>query len=667
VSFWDRLGDAWHAVQSGINNPSQLDPFHPRPDSVVGRIGPAFTGALDTVRNSDVNHWFENFNRAVGIGAPEDLGTPQQGGLVAGIGSGISTGVNALGAAASGAARSVGTFEEVTSQAANTPGRFDLSGFQYLSDWDHWKQAWGDSKDISPGQSVAIGSGLASGLSYDNTPEAAAKRQEFFTNTWAGKITSGTLDLAFSWYGDPTVIAGKAAQAAKVARTGIRAEEIAPTVDVALGKTAPAEVSGRINGKVDQLKAISNFTVGKSSSEVYQHPAFYKTPEGGNLAALLTEADRLTPDATTAEKAKITLMGAAMGHQGSIDALQAEHEALAHKLHSLSTPPEQAQFVDKFSVDDMGQGLLFDINRADAPEVGQEAENILSEMARLNRVIGSAGTMKTLAPTLGQRVRMGTAIDGLRSSTIYTGPGSRPIAVMTGKLGNRLEGHVSLRDPRAGYDQLNNALKQARFVTGEDRRELLDSWTAAAGDGQRQGVVRDAEAIMFHRTAAGLGIDPKDASTVLSLASKRRQGALDLLNNRMYSAAGDHASYIDPETGVVVVKSKPLLQSQIEDFHPLVDPAELEKAMREGARQRLFERIGYHFGDGAGGVATAGYNAADYGAELAKSGLMWFTRLWKDSSLHHPCARIPDAEPDRLPGSHHGLHGGAERPVRRPG
>jgi hypothetical protein len=67
---------------------------------------------------------------------------------------------------------------------------------------------------------------------------------------------------------------------------------------------------------------------------------------------------------------------------------------------------------------------------------------------------------------------------------------------------------------------------------------------------------------------------------------------------------------VDPEAGEVVAYSKPILQSQIEDHVSIIDPRELDKALKGATQNRLMERVAGQLGDDAKNVATSAYDTA---------------------------------------------------------
>lgn len=615
--------------------------------------------------------WFDKVGDA--FSWAKDTAVPAIGAAIASAGSGaanyawegvkpgvehvVAPAMQALSWAGTEVGRGVATGAIMTDRASSMPDHSGVSGLRFLVDGDAWHSAWNDSENISPFQAIQTGFRATPGdvsPSLDMTPDQIAKRKDFFENSWAGKLSSGAGDLVLDIYTDPLVIAGKAVKAQRLAKTAIGAGDAGAALKVAAGEVdeAPkgiAEAGDKVGGFID-------WTRGKTPSENYQHPVLKKNPEGGTLAALFSAADQTAFDDAAehlgegashadilaeaqpiADAAKRKLLGATLGDNASIQALKEDHAALADRLYNLSTTPDQSKWVDTFSWNDHGQGALFALNkRPELIETAAEKTAIAKEMARLNRIIEAQGTSSRISATGTELSSANAAVSGLRTSVLYDGPGARPVAIVAGQLRNRLDGHVSLRDPVAGYTQLESTLKQSRFVNGAERRALLDRFLNAASDGDRREAVMMAEEVTLKKVATHYGIDPKDVAAFLVAANGRRSSAVNFIKDRLYTAAKDDPiiKYLDPEGGIEVVNNKPILQSQIEDFHPFVDPRHMEQVVRQGKRVRLFEGLADKIGGATGkDLATLGYSVAGKGWDYTSSALMWATRMWKDLTL----------------------------------
>lgn len=531
---------------------------------------------------------------------------------------------------------------------------------------DSWSKAWGltgehqvdgqNVEGISLGQTVAniFGQGpsdlgLNGGLT--DSPQAAAERYKAFHDTWAGQISSGAVDLVGNIALDPTVIAGKAGKAASLARATVRSDEI---TNVIAGSAGKAEIQGATGvrkalgiqsyteKRVEDVNTFLDWTKGKTAPEIYSHPAMKANPEGGTFSYLLAQADKLGEDG---QDVKRTLLGAALGDEQSIQTLRRNQSLLANDLYKLSTPPANSVAAGTFDHSTGNASAIMNANAQDAPEIAAKQADIQREMERLQRVIDARGTSNVLRGTGAQRVASDVEINSLRNSTIYTGLGNRPINLLAGSLRTSLPGQISLRDPVTGYQQLNATLKSAPYLAGTDRQALLNQWLTAASDGDRLGVVKSAEAHILKSTAEHYGVDPKNIIEVARHGETRRNAWTSLLQSRLYSA-DPNAAYVsiqDPEEDALHIISRPLLQSQIEEHAPIIDPAAVDKSLRSATNQRLLEQVSRYYGDmhlGPVGnlvpsvdTMSSVYSGIDAVGDLTSSALQSMTKLWKDSML----------------------------------
>lgn len=541
------------------------------------------------------------------------------------------------------------TMRGITTALINNPG----AGGDPLST-DHWSRAWGLTGEhtvsgqkvegISLGQTLtnAFGVGpeslgLQDGLV--DTPEAAAERYKEFHDTWAGQISSGTVDFLGNVFLDPTVIVGKFGKAAKLARATIAEQDISRVVAASAGDIGP--LSGAAGRRVKDFNEILTWTSGKSAAEIYTHPAFKANSQGGTLAYLMSEADKLE----YGQDVKRTLLGAALGDDLSIQSLKQNQALLANDLYRLSSVPNSSKATELFDHATGNSRNLMKANMTTAVEISAKHGDIEREMERLRRVIDGAGSSNVLRGTTEQLTRRDFELGQLRGSTIYSGLGNRPIHIVAGGFRSQLPGHVNLRDPAVGYDQLNRTLKQAPYLTGTDRQVLLNKFLKAATDGDRAGVVREAEARILRSTAAHYNVNPKDILTLAQQGETRRNAWTSLLKSRLYSA-DPKAAYVpleDPEEDVLYAISRPLLRSQIEEHIPIIDPTAVDKSLRSATNRRVLERAAQYLGNKplgrfgnlvpAVGDVSDFYRHLDGTGDLVSAGLQSMTKLWKDSML----------------------------------
>lgn len=664
MSFWDRLGEIWDkTLGGGAKSVGNLyDQAGQTPTLSSGDVGPVVPlGVAWEAAKQDPNFDKGGFINGLKVGAQTSgLGPAmdiQAGAFSQLVGRPVSTYNNV---ANSAGLPSLGqTLNPTLGGFTYRPDRFSLTE---IFDADQWSRAWEDSKTISAGQSEMIGQGaVPQDVTFARTPEAQAARDTYFRETWAGKLSSGSIDLGLNLVADPTYAALKGLKTIEKAGTILRAGDKTAVVTglrEGLDAGGPKRIEKTVLRVDSFLRETDNLP---SASEIALHPMMSQNPAKGSIATMFDAANKSfpgnTPAAAAARRdAKLDIWLATMGDSQAVARLATRQDELANALERLSTPPAQTRYLDDFTWDDFG----YPVTKANPPavrvpkEVEAQRSAILSEMRRLDEIAATAGVQNKVGITALEAATYANRQVGLRSSVLRgTGLGSRPIVLLGGALGNRLEGHITLRDPGAGLNQLDTALRQAPYMTGVERREIMDRWVRAVSDGDRQGVVRAAEAAIVRSTARHYNVPMETAEALIEAGNQTRRGYLGVMKTRLYSAidANDElVAMVDPERDISVVRSRPIAQSQIEDFHPIVDPRQLDALFKRGLHRRLFEEIGAVVGKGAGVVAnqpgsalaasalgrkagTRLYSVADPLVGLTQDALSRFMRVWKDATL----------------------------------
>lgn len=610
MAFWDKIGDAYNWVK----------------DSAIPTVGGAFTAA---------QHWattpMGDDNPVSNVLSPlRDLERQK---LVPVTNAITSPGLNVVGQAGEavntafsyGVARPISTFAQATGDAAQEGG---FSGLRLLWNGDEWRAAWNSSQDVSPGQALVIQSGLApDGVTHDMTPEAVKAREKFFHNSWQGQVTSGALDLALNLGADPTMLAGKAIKTTAVARNTFKdAAEADKILKINAGEVKPTTIrEAGLSGRMDKLFSQLD---GKSSAEIMLHPVVKESDQAGVFASMFGAINEQVADEAARRAAQRNVYGAMLGNKASIDALKEQHALLANDLRRLSDTPIATKAVD-------APDAVAAANSSVPVEISEQADLIEQEIARLEAATSATGTVNRLAGSLKEQYRYSEQVNGLRQSTLNTGLGNMPIRVIAGATSNRLPGHVSAKNPVDGFSDLENTLRQAPWITGTERRQLLDNYVNAATDGDRQTAILKAEGAIVRSTAAKYGVDAKKARQLLNAGREEHRAIASQLSSRLYSAADDDKfiHIVDPDNGEIVAYSRPILQSQIEDNVSIIDPRRLDAALKGATQNRTLERVLGRLGDDPKALATAAYERAGSAQMLAVDGLTKFTRLWKDAAL----------------------------------
>ena len=615
MSWTDRLGDAFTRAKDGAKigmswvaaRPSKYWDWKTEQDAKA-KGQPDF---IDTV-----NQW-----------ADRNVMTPASDVLFGGLGKAA----DAAGAVYSyGVARPISTVAQIAGRAAHP-----VAGADPLS----LGTAWGRSAEVSPGQAITL-AGMGDDSLQDKGldpqkdpfgPDQAAARRKYFHDTWEGKLRSGTVDFAGNILLDPVAGVAKAGKALSVSsRTLKGAEETSKVIKVSEGTATAA--SGREARLADKMDAFLQKTEGMTAAEIAMQPELRSTADGGALAYFFARANDSVANEADRLKVKRTLWGAALGDKDSIATLEGNHERLARELERLNQAPAQATFVAGTNGDIRNYGAgLAQVNSAEATvrDIDAQRKVVTDTMAQLQRVLDARGTSSLLKGDirdLGETARMAS---GIRQTTLRDGLGNRPTRVVAGASGARLPGHVSVKNPTAGFEQLNEALQQAP-LTAETRQQLLNQYVGSATAGDRMGVVKQAEAHIVKAIGAKYGLDGAAARTLLANGNVRRGAYQNLLKSRLYSAADsdEFVHIVDPEIDEGLAISKPLLRSQIEDNVPLVDPRMLDRALKHATQNRFMEQA---VRKAPGGDRFL--DMADDTIDVTHDLLAMGTRAWKDAML----------------------------------
>ena len=320
----------------------------------------------------------------------------------------------------------------------------------------------------------------------------------------------------------------------------------------------------------------------------------------------------------------------------------AEKQAsLAEELKRAGLPPDQAVAADKFSWDDHGQGMISGFNTAEDAAITQNKEAIQRELDRLDKISGLR--TNTVIPSLMDVSQAGKVskyineapVERVTESVIPNGLYGRTVRVQQGSARTRVPGNINLTDPNEGFSHLTSVLGQMKYSTAATKRDILDRWTAAANRGERRSVVDHTSSVIMRDYAAAHGMDPKAAKAILDKMEGRRGAYWNALKTRYYSAAPEDGfvSMVDPEADEAIAVSKPLLQSQIENTHPILDPRLVDSTLKAGTQRRMLERWAASSRFGNVDLATKQANAVRGGLDMLDSYAQMVSSRWKDSAL----------------------------------
>lgn len=609
MGFFDRVGSFFDSVKDS-------DPA----DIAFSSIGAAWSAGQDST--SGFAKGLAGFDKNLG----KYSGADAVSGAVAGLGGDIS---KALSTAYSyGVARPLSTAFQI-----------DTTG-DYLNA-DAWNQAWNRSQDISPGQAIATDAeragmqfpgqrgGQAFAISDDPFSSAnAGARKHFFENTWGGKVASGATDLLLNFYADPSVIGGKALKTVELARTTVKDSERA-TLLSAGADTDPQRLKV-FGNKQDKTAKLVDTIIAKPMHEIPAMPELKSSSDAGALAYLFQSAkDRNAGDPAAMRQAVTDILGTAWGDQRSIDRLTAQQQALADEMERLTNAPAPTAAAGKFTFDDNGQGALELYDTKAQRAMDSQMVKLQAEKDRLGDVISSRASLAVnrVGSTLPEKLTEARALTNMNESWVNSGLGSAPIRMLTGATNTRIPGQVNIKDASVGYTDMTNVLALMRYTPAADKQKLMNAWVKAGTQNDRLNVVKLMNRRMVMDTGKKYNLDPAAAKKLIDAGEGRMASIQSALQSRLYSSADDSSivSLGDPDEDIIHAFDKPLLQSQLEDMHPVLDPRDVDKAMKVGTKGRVLD----HFGETGSAVADTVGGVRD----LAEEAAMIFTKRWKDAAL----------------------------------
>lgn len=394
-------------------------------------------------------------------------------------------------------------------------------------DWgDSWSQSWRASKDISPGQAFvgALGNKTGDltrplgveakdlpgviGATADRSFDIRDAEDRKVFKSGSGMVFSGGMDALLRWFGDPTVVGGKA----------IAAGRTSTVVKPITGRTDVAKVgeSRRVTTVVSRLAELS---------PTARYDAVMRDPAMRGNAALA----QLVARADSPEKIRKFLVTGMDGSAGNFARLAEESEELASGLRNITDVRKPALEKKLTSLQDRwkgnptnpryGKSTQAKIDKQQAKMKALEVERIAAErgydLARL--LEQSAGTIDRV-PRVSTSQRFSDNRWGSGGVTWATYQPSRfnaPMRVLK-SASTRRAGAVTLDERGNATEQTRRLLDRAGHGLGRNfdpklRMSLLANVTRAeTGDpAVLVTALKEAELAVARHNGAALGIHPE--------------------------------------------------------------------------------------------------------------------------------------------------------------
>ena len=505
-----------------------------------------------------------------------------------------------------------------------------------------WGQAWDRSKTVTAGQAIAIdlsGRQALEKFGQDPfSPAAAPARQDYFHDTWAGRLTSGSIDFALNWTADPLVIGGKATRAFRQGAHDISPSAVPTAMALAAGDKVAGKVTLAEKNTAGWVARMSSDQSRLGYHELMTQPELKNLPARGMIADLLTKANEIE-DPVARAATKRDVLGTLIGDSASMTRIQNRMDGLSTRIERISRPPEGGLADEAFAWGDHGQGEInFWNSEANLKELDALAKPDQAELDRLS-ALWNTGKITSTYVAPGAQLAATMAAHDVRESVLRDGVNGRPVRVIWGAIGAGLPNHVDTVDAAVGYDTLSKVLQRSRYLTADDKASLLWQFGTAPDRATRVAIVAHATNMLYKRAgdANGLGVDEIKAFHDTTTGVMNRWNLH--LKSRLYSGN----SNLVGRDGQAIQYS-PLIAPHIADSVPIPDPEMIQYGITRQTQTRWLEAITKRSG-GDVASATKVMNLQDSSLQFADAVARGLMMGWKLLALGR-LAYIPRIQVD---------------------
>ena len=484
-------------------------------------------------------------------------------------------------------------------------GEINKTGPVAFFDPNVWRKAWDAREEISFGQAF-VGKHRSGYDPKFNIYDPAQRDAAFKKSAW-GKYLSGGADVVAQFFGDVTVVGGKAAKVLKASELAQGALKNADAVAQAAEDITKAQYG--IKNRFTPV--LENFTKNDSAYAI-NHPMVKSSSQPGLLAYMLGESKSV--DETS------LVLRSALGDPAAMDELASVRTDLTDALKAARGDLNAVDEYKLFAAPD-GSGMLPFLN--DNVAVIEEATANYKALAQSDTYfaklfqLGEGGG--SLTRTSGP---LATGIDNLiaesRATKFYDKTvGSPKVEVfqptpfhrlyqkVSWPLGERPSGLVDFNDADS-YKEIIATVNQATKLTGytpEQSAAMLNSYIKAATPEERYAATMALENKIFRDIARKNGIeDDALAETIYNNYLGARTSALRSIQDRGFM--------VDLDEKII---KYPLLESQSANYLPIMDFGLLSNLLkREGSTIQKF----------AGNSKDYVLYGADYLQDMFKAGAL---------------------------------------------
>lgn len=482
----------------------------------------------------------------------------------------------------------------------------NLSPFQS----SQWKKAWDQSKTISPGQATILAFtdspfeakyaqgedpatlSQGSNIRYvdPSDPRQIAKFQSWAKNTWGGKISTGSLDAAIGWYGDPT---SHLTKGTKILR-GMK--------DVPLSRNDTLQTaSKKLN--FQRSRDFNNWVPGKTAGQIAEHPLVKGTfgrsnPYANQFAALLVNktpeqvdllrkiAYDIDPSLTSGLKALADEQASSGSVAGkAFDDLAQKHQDAAIQAANMFSPLDVSiKWAGTAMSDEERTAWLQTVSKVKAQAAQAMLDLEPDQVPSLLKLTGS-GLQNTATNMIASRlaeIRGNLKYANTRDSDgvgfIHRAFYNLPVRVYQG-LVDRPPGLINHFEDD-GVISARSWLNKSAALTPEEKTDYIQRY-ANATPAQRQHTWRSIEDDVYSKVGDAYGIPAETMQRILTTTRTKQQNFIQLARSKAFGGVkvGDEEHAVLPSTDEQVVLHPQYLAQLENGAMPQANLRDLENAL----------------------------------------------------------------------------------------
>jgi hypothetical protein len=443
-------------------------------------------------------------------------------------------------------------------------------------DPDTWKKAYKGAQEISLGQAY-VGQFRAAYDPKFNIYDPREREAAFKKSAW-GRAASGGIDLVAQFFGDVSIVGGKAAKLAKASELGVGKLTNANAVAKAAEEITKAQYG--VNNRFS--KVLKDFT-DNNSTYALSHPMVKSSSNPGLLAHLLGDSVDLDETAL--------ILRSSLGDPKALDDLRLQR---AYISDALEVERGKLSAVDEFKLFAApdGSGMLPFLN--DNKAVTDEALSNYRSLAANDKYfadlmeVGKAGG--ALTRTTG-KVLQGVEdfVAKSRSAKFYDQavgtpkveifqptPFHKMYQKISWLAGERPAGLVDFNDPDSYREVIANVsrLEKRLNLTPDESKALLDPYLAASTPELKFQATLALEGTALRRLAAKYNVSEEIANDIYNNYSRARTSALKSIQDKGFM--------VDTDGSILRI---PQLESQTANFLPIMDFDMMDDLLKRNARQ----------------------------------------------------------------------------------